>query len=132
MHAEPDERPVGVGRPLQLRQEARRAHDRAGHQVRKERDEEHDVDQRPRTVEIAAVDVDDVGDGLEGVERDADRQHDLEQRQLAADLQPRQQRVQLLGEPAVVLEEAEQREVDGKAEGESRPFHEPAAPPQGR
>ena len=105
-HAEPDEHPVGIGRALQLRQEARRPHDGARHQMRKERDEEHDVDQRARPVEIAAVEIDDVGDALEGEEGDADRQHDLEQRQLAADLQRDQQRVQLLREPAVVLEES--------------------------
>ncbi len=46
----------------------------AGDQVREDRDECSEVDQVARGRGVAAVNVDDVADGLEDIERDTDRQ----------------------------------------------------------
>ena len=73
-----------VARRAQLRQQLVGADDRAGHQVREEGLEDRHVAERGGPG-LAAVDVDHVGDRLEGEERDADRQHDLEQRERRAE-----------------------------------------------
>ena len=67
-------------RRLDLRQQERRALDRAGHEVRKERDEDGDVEQAAPRAQLAAVDVDRVAHRLERVERDPDRQQDAQRR----------------------------------------------------
>ena len=60
---------------VDLRHELAAAHDRAGDDVREERQVGREVEERPG-LEVAAVDVDDVAEGLEREERDADRQRD--------------------------------------------------------
>ena len=71
----------------QLRQEFVGAHDGAGDQMRKEADVEQDVDGRPRRLQTAAKDINYVGDGVKGEERDRDRQRHVDEveRQVDAD-----------------------------------------------
>ena len=80
---------------LELRQQVGGPHDRAGHQVRKERDEGRDVDKPRPGRRVPAIDVDGVAHRLEGVERDADRQRHAQRdvRNIPAQaLRPRQTR----------------------------------------
>ncbi len=56
------------------------SNDRAGDELGEERQEQCHVEQVHRFGELAPRHVDDVADGLEREERDADRQEDLEQR----------------------------------------------------
>ena len=104
-----------IGRTLELRHHHLGADDRAGHELGEERNVQEDVEDRSRRRDHAAIDVDDVGDALEGEERDPDREHDLEKRQLA--LQPYREHevVQALDEEAVILEEPQSDEVERHA-----------------
>ena len=118
-----DRDPVRVARRLQLGQELARPHDRPGDQVREEAQVDRRVDQRGG-LGVAALDVDDVGDRLEGEEADPDRQRDREQRQR----QPERDRVEhvadVLDEEAVVLEDPEREQVEA-----DRGRADPLAPP---
>ena len=69
-----------AARRLDLRQQERRALNRAGDEVREERDEHGDVEQAAARAQLAAIDVDGVAHRLERVERDADRQEDAQRR----------------------------------------------------
>ena len=95
-HAQADEDAVGIGRPLELRQEAEARTIGPATRCGKNEMKNMTSSSGRGTIEVAPVDVDDVGDALEGEERDADRQDDLEQRQLALDVQRRQQLVELI------------------------------------
>jgi hypothetical protein len=115
--ADDDERDAGadgdlarIARALELGQELARADDRAGDDVGEEAQVQPDVD-RLRGRQQAAVDVDGVGDGLEDDEADADRQRDRRERQRQPEADLVEQRVGLLCEEPVVLEDAERREV---------------------
>jgi hypothetical protein len=88
----------------ELRQELLGARDRPRHQLREEGQVERDVQEVPMGRERAAVDVDHVGDGVEGVERDAERQH--HRADAVADPEPGE----VLGEEAAVLEVREDRD----------------------
>src|SRR5690242_13397958 len=85
-----------------------------------ERDEQHHVDERPRAIEVAAIEIDDVGDALEGEEGDADRQHDLPVRHLALQADAAQQPVEIPDEEVPVFEVAEQREIEGNADADDQ------------
>ena len=67
-----------IARRAQLREQLVGANDRSGHEVREEALEDRDVAEGGGR-RVAAVHVHHVRDRLEGEERDADRQHDLEQ-----------------------------------------------------
>ena len=97
------------------------AHDRPGDEMRKEADVEQDVDQRARRRELPAVDVDDVGQRVEGQERDRDRQRRPRRRADRA-CQPRlsARLIERGGEEVIVLETAEHAEIDDDAEPEHR------------
>src|SRR3546814_2017663 len=82
-----------------------RPDDRPGDELREERDVEQEIDRRPRGRDGAAMDVDDVGDALEGEEGDADRQDDLQERQLARHPHREEEVVQGFDEEAVRSEE---------------------------
>ena len=99
-----------------LRQQRGRPHDRAGDQVREERDERRELHEVARRRDLAAIDVDDVAHRLERVERDADRQRDLQVPQRDRQPRPGQGLVQALGEEVVVLEVPEQAQVQGHAQ----------------
>ena len=114
---EGDQRDPGADRDLggsrgalELGKELARADDRPGDEVREEAQVDGGVDERGR-LGVAALHVDDVGDRLEGEERDADRQQDRQQRQR----QPEAERVEdvadVLDEERVVLEDAEYEQV---------------------
>src|ERR1043166_4363524 len=68
-----------------LRQELRGTHDRAGDEVREKADVEQDVDQRGGRLERAVVDVNDIGERVEGEERDRDGQRHLDERHVDDD-----------------------------------------------
>ena len=107
-------------RPLELGQERARALDRARDELREEADEGGDVEQRAARWDLPAVDVDRVGERLERVERDAHRQHDVQQVRPPAERVPDRQRA--LDEEVVVLEDAEQPDLRGERE------HDPGLP----
>ncbi len=96
----------------QLGDELAGADDRAGDQVGEEGEVDADVQQRGR-LELAALDVDHVGDRLEGEEADPDRQRDREQRRRRRKAPGVEQIVDVLGEEAVVLEGGEGAKVEG-------------------
>ena len=104
-----------------LRQQRRRPHDRAGDQVREERDERRELDEVPRRLDLAAIDVDDVAHRLERVERDADRQHDLEVPERDRQPRPAQGLMQALGEEVVVLEDSRACPGSGPCSARRRP-----------
>ena len=82
------------------------AHDGTGDELRKERDESTEADIVALYVRIAAVDVDGVAHGLEGVEGDADGQGYAQ----GLDVQEGQQ-AQRLCDEVVILEKAEQGKI---------------------
>ena len=105
---------------VELREELARAHDRARDEVREEREVDGELAERDRP-EVAAVDVDDVAEGLEREERDADRQRHLEHRVGdVAGRRPPSRVLQRRDEEVVVLEEAEDAEVAGHRDDEQR------------
>ena len=106
----------GVGRPRgDLPCHVGVAHDGARHQLVVHRQVEQVIDGVGLRPGVPAVDVDDVGDRLEGVEGDADGQRESGHRKGGA-----QQGVQVLDEKAAVLEGAEQPEVERQRGGERR------------
>ena len=106
----------GIAGELELGEELARADDRAGDQVGEEAEVDRGVDQRGG-LGIAALDVDDVGDRLEGEEADPDRQRDRQQRQR----HPEGDRVEHVAdvgdEEAVVLEDPQREQVEGDRRG---------------
>jgi hypothetical protein len=103
---------------FELRHELGRADDRAGNHVREEGEEDGEVEQAPG-LERAPVDVDHVAQRLEGEERDADRQQDVEERRPHTDADVLEPVGHLEGEEAVVLEPAEHGQVAD--DGETHP-----------
>jgi hypothetical protein len=69
-----------MGTLLQLKLDLAIAHDRAGDELRKQRVIGGEFAVAAGTRDFAPVDVDEVGDGLEGKERNADRQRDRRRR----------------------------------------------------
>jgi hypothetical protein len=62
---------------------------------------------------VPAVRVDDVGDGVERVERNADRQDHVEHRQLGAPAEEIDEIIDRSCEESGVFEEAKQQQIDG-------------------
>ena len=103
-------RPLGLG-TLELRDHVLVVKDRPGDQMRKISDEQR-VMRQGVARNIAAESIDQKGDLGEGVERNADRQQDV-------DGDPgRKQRVEIGGEEAGIFEDAEHDEIAGDANGE--------------
>src|SRR5690606_33740062 len=71
------------------------------------------VEKRLLRRRMAAIDVDHIGNALEGEEGDADRQDHLHEGQVALETRTLQQRRKRCQEEAVILEEAEYRETGG-------------------
>jgi len=88
-----------------------RADDRAGDEVREERQVDRDVDGR-RALAQAAADVDGVGDRLKGEEGQADGQRHGEQRQRRAEPELFEQARDAVDEEPVVLEEPECEKIE--------------------
>ncbi len=72
-----------------------------------------ELEQLPRRLDDAAVAVDDVGDRVEGVERDTDGQHDVEHREVRFDAEGVRRIGRHTREESGVLEEAQQQQVHG-------------------
>ena len=83
------------------------AHDGAGHQLREHGDVHAEVQRILLHLHLAAVDIHHVGDGLQGEERDADRQRQV---QLGDELLANGA-VDVLGQKALVLVEPEHEQV---------------------
>src|SRR5215211_5392760 len=94
-----------VARHAQLGEQLVRPHDRSCDEVGEEGLQDRHVAERGRTG-VAAIDVDDVGDRLEGEERDPDRQDDLQQRERRPEPKRVEEVVDLGDEEAEVLEDA--------------------------
>ncbi len=111
-------RPVPALPAADLRQEVAGADDRPGDEVREEEDEQHEIGQVALGPHLAAVDVHDVVDGLEGVERDADGGEDLQERDGRRGAAAVQRRLQRGEEEIRILEVAEKSEVGRDADGD--------------
>lgn len=92
-----------------MRQQVRGSFDGAGHELREEGDEGEEGDDVACRGEFFAVDVDRVAQGLEGVERDADRQDDPQQEAVAVG--DAEQLGERRHEEVVIFEDAEDCEV---------------------
>ena len=102
---------VSVAEVLEVLLDLAEPHDRARHQLREQRDVCGELEEIAGRLDDAAIAVDDVADGVEGVERDADREDDVEMRH--GDVAAEQMRgVACRGEAEIgILEEAEQHQV---------------------
>ena len=108
------EQPQALGKALQRRAamvdlvlDVGVAHDGAGHQLREHGDVHAEVQRILLHLHLAAVDIHHVGDGLQGEERDADRQRQV---QLGDELLANGA-VDVLGQKALVLVEPEHEQV---------------------
>jgi hypothetical protein len=103
------------GRLQQLRQKISRADDWSRDQLREKRDREHEIAQRFRGLHDATIDVERVGQGVEGVEGNSDRQEDVEMRRLINDADARHQPLKIFEQEISVFEKAEHAQVGGEA-----------------
>lgn len=104
-----------------------------GHQLRKERDEGEESDDVACRGELFAVNVDRVAQGLERVERDADRQDDPQQETVVVG--DAEQFGERCREEVVILEDAEDREVQqdvSRVDGPAPSFPPPSVSGSGR
>jgi hypothetical protein len=99
------------GRLQQLRQEISRADDWSRDQLGEEGDGEHEIAERFRWQHHAAIDVECVGKGVESVERDSDRQENVEVRRLVDDADARHQPLEIFEQEISVFEKAEHAQV---------------------
>ena len=103
---------IELGLGLELRQEIGSADDRPGDELREEGDVEEDVERRLLGRDFAAIDVDHIRDAVEGEEGDADREQDLQERQVAFEPDLSEQIGQRLHEEAEIFEEGEDDEIE--------------------
>jgi hypothetical protein len=108
-------------RPRDLGQEQRRAQNRAGDQVRKIGHEQRELDQVRGRRDLAAIHVDDVADRHERVERDADRQNDVDRDRIEPPPERGKHRREPAREEVEVLEEPQHAEVEHEARDERHP-----------
>jgi hypothetical protein len=94
----------------QLREELGGADDRAGDEVREERQVDGEVEEG-RRVQLLPVDVDHVAERLEGEERDADREHHVRDRRFPVDADRLEHATGGLAEETGVLEPRQRAEV---------------------
>src|SRR5204863_7147617 len=90
--------------PFHLRQQIRRALDRAGDEMGKERDEHGDVEQAAPRAQLAAEHVNRVAHRLERVERNAHGQDDAQHGYADVQAEPGQHDVDVVGEEVEILE----------------------------
>ncbi len=105
-------------RAVDLRQQRRRAQDRSGDQVRKEGDEHGEIQQVPRRGDLPSIHVDDVAHRHERVERDPDRQEDVQRDEVDLPAERSEDAVQAVGEEIEVFEEPQERQVEAEADRE--------------
>src|SRR4029453_18122836 len=92
--------------------------DRPGDQMRKETDEERIVDERAGRLEAPKVHVDDVGQGLERVERNPRGEEDPKGRMRNLDSDCVHQTGERVDEEIEVLEDSEESEIERHREGQ--------------
>ena len=124
MSAKPQrKRPVcGLGGASKLRKKIARAHDGSGDELREKGNGQDEIAQRFRGLHHAAINVERVGEGVEGVERDADRQKNVEMRRLIDDADLRHEPFEILEQEISVLEEPQHAQIHADA------GHQPDAP----
>ena len=126
----PGGRLAGQARGLvELGQQVRGPHNRTGHQMREEAHQQHDVQQALGRRCLAAMDVHDIADALEGEEADPDRQQDLDDGDVAPPPQRGQQVGKLLHEEAVVFECPQDQQI-GRDAQDQQPFAPVRHPPR--
>ena len=108
-------------RPLDLRQQLARAQDRPGDQVRKERDEQREVEKPRCRRDLSAIHVDHVADRHERVERDADRQQHVHRDRIEVPPEMPRHRRRAVGEEIEILEEPQHPEIERQAHDERQP-----------
>ena len=98
-------------RSEQLRQKISGAHDWTGDQLREERNGENEITQRFRRLHHAAIDVQSVGKRMERVERNPDRQQNIQVRWLIDDPDARHQPLEVLEQEVPVFEEPQHAQI---------------------
>ena len=111
--------PVGG---LQLGQQILRPFNGPGHQLGKEGDEESVVAQMPLRLDAAAIDVDDIAEGLEGVKRDAHRQNEIQKPVLHRKAEQPQQPRDGSGEEVEVFIKKQNAQTGGERNDETGLF----------
>jgi hypothetical protein len=111
--------PDGFG--SELRNQVSRADDGTRHELREERHEETEVEQRRRGPRPPQIHIQRIRHRLEGVERDADRQDDVPTRRLPFDADRGHQRNPVLEQELAVLEVAKDAEIGQDARRQPRP-----------
>ena len=103
-----------VGRALELRQQVVRTLDRAGHQLREERDKRQEPHETALGLDDALVSVDRVAHRLERVKRDADGQDDLREEPVFRNAHQREQGIGIRDRVGQPCREAEvfQTQID--------------------
>ena len=92
--------------------------DGSGHQLREERDEGEESDDVFRGFNLAAIHIDAVTEGLEGVETDAHGQNHFQQKPVRGDVE---QLGELGDEEVIVLENGQYQQVEDDV-GRGYPF----------
>ena len=113
---------AGAARLRELRHQFSRAHDRPSNQMREEGHEQRIVEEVGCRLGAAQIHIERVGHRCKGVERDADRQHDIECRRFIGDAQRRHEVAEIGEQESAVFEIAEHAQV-----GDNRQQH-PCAP----
>ena len=103
-------------RRLDLRQQERCPLNRSGDEVRKERDEDGEVEQAAPGVQLATIDIDRVAHRLKRIKRDPDRQQNAQRRLVDRDSRRGKNAGDVLDEEIEVLEEPEHPEVRDDAQ----------------
>ena len=111
--------PEGLPALVELSRDRLVPDDRAGDELRKEGNVKRDVDRIAIGAEAPPVDVDDVGQAVEGEERDAERQLDVRMAEVIAERL--QERGEIGGDEVGVFENAEHQEI-ARHGNTKRPF----------
>ena len=119
MRAPTEARPKRLPALVELSRDRLVPDDRAGDELRKEGNVKRDVDRIAIGAEAPPVDVDDVGQAVEGEERDAERQLDVRMAEVIAERL--QERGEIGGDEVGVFENAEHQEI-ARHGNTKRPF----------
>ena len=104
---------VGVIEIVQIGFDLAEAHDRSGDQLRKKRDVAGELPEVARGRDDAAVGVHHVADGVKGVERNPNGKNDIQRGRVNGHMEPRREFSKAGYREIEILEEAEQKKVDG-------------------
>jgi len=103
---------IGVAQVLEILLDLAKPDDRAGHQLGEERHVGRELEEVPGRPDHAPVAVHDVGDRVERVERNSDREHDVPGGDLHAGAERLAHPAHRIHHEAPVLEEPQEREID--------------------